>query len=64
MAQHSAANVAELTAAQAEAKRLRDALVAIKQLVIGERRPNWSDHHATTQTRVKIADLCDAIYQS
>ncbi len=44
---------------EAEVKRLRERLAAIKQLVCGERHPNWTDQGATTATRGRIADLCD-----
>ena len=44
---------------EAEVKRLRSSLAAIKQLVCGEKHPNWTDQYATARTRAKIADICD-----
>lgn len=43
----------------AEVKRLREALAAIKAIVVGEKHPNWTDQHATTVSRGRIADICD-----
>ena len=43
-------------------KRIADleaALLAIKRLCSGDRQHNWADNMAVTQTRVRIADLCE-----
>jgi ribosomal protein L31 len=45
--------------ADADIKNLREALAAIKALVVGEKHPRWTDQHATTLTRGRIADICD-----
>ena len=44
----------------AERERLSEALTAIKNLVVGDKRPNWDGIVATTVTRNLIADYCDA----
>lgn len=36
-------------------------LAAIKNLVCGERIPNWKDDWATGQTRGRIADMCEGL---
>lgn len=36
-------------------------LQAIKDIVCGERWPNWDTPEVITQTRLRIADLCDSI---
>jgi len=41
-------------------ERLSEALTAIKNLVVGDKRPNWDGIVATTVTRNLIADYCDA----
>jgi hypothetical protein len=38
---------------------LREALAQVKALVVGDKNPRWTDQHATTATRGRIADICD-----
>jgi len=40
---------------------LRDSLLAIKRLVVGDKIPHWKDDWATTMTRGQIADIVDAV---
>lgn len=45
--------------AKAEIRRLRVVLMKVKELVVGDKIPNWQDNYRTTNTRSQIADLCD-----
>lgn len=46
-----------------EIDTLRKALADVKDLVCGDKVPNWVDDFVTCQTRGKIADLCDTALQ-
>jgi hypothetical protein len=41
-----------------------EAIKAIKGLVAGDARPHWDVSMETTQSRMKIADICDAMLQA
>ena len=59
------ARVKDIHADQQEIMRinndLRDALLAIKRRVVGDRVPNWKDDVATMQSRGIIADIVDGV---
>ena len=40
---------------------LRESLLAIKTLVVGDKTPHWKNDWATTHTRGRIADIVDAV---
>lgn len=46
---------------RARITKLETALQQIKDMVVGEKVPNWQDTLSTTSSRVKIADICDLV---
>jgi len=40
------------------------ALERVKALVVGDRAPNWNSDMAVTQSRMRIADICDLALRS
>ncbi len=53
------ADVLKEFAAQAKNEQLKAALAKIKAEVCGDKHPNWTDTVAATETRMRIADICD-----
>ena len=43
----------------AEIEKMRAALNLIKEGVVGDKNPRWSDDYKVTIMRGKIADICD-----
>lgn len=54
----------ELLEIEADADRMRAALLAIKGLVVGDKVPRWAGDWATTHTRGQIADMVDTAVHS
>jgi hypothetical protein len=51
--------IAEFDRVDEENRNLRLALLAIKNLVVGDKVPRWQDDYRTTIARAEIADACD-----